>query len=164
MYFCILVNHWISKYLIFSDLEGVWVLVWGRTVHLSRGVRAPLQPGDHHHHPLLPLHDAAHLQPAARGTLIFCHFVRTYIYLYIMMMLKRFPILKVIILLLARYILFNVPVHARTIPEVSSWFSSSNFLSQVLIKSYTIFNHPFDARWAMKKMAEVFLSLTFIYW
>ena len=81
-------------------------------------------------------------------------------YLYIMMMLKRFSILKVIILLLARYILFNVPVHARTIPEVSSWFSSSNFLSQVLPNRirFSIFNLTQDESLSIKKMAEVYLN------
>ena len=39
------------------------------------------------------------------------------------------------LLFLSRYIIFNVPVHARTIPEVSSWFSDSSFLSQVLTKT-----------------------------
>jgi len=39
------------------------------------------------------------------------------------------------------YIIFNVPVRARTIPEVSSWFSGSSFLSQL----YAIVLYPMSA-------------------
>ena len=37
-----------------------------------------------------------------------------------------------IIIFFSRYVIFNVPVHARTIPAVSSWFMNSSFSSQVV--------------------------------